>query len=311
MFPFWKKIIEPALVAAGASRVVEIGAERGWTTVQMLEPLGPEAELHVIDPVPGFDPTEHDRRFPGRYLFHRDLSHNVLPGLPPVDAALDRRRPQLVHGLPRAAHARATAARDAGRPLPVLILHDVCWPYGRRDLYYAPERIPEEFRQPYDTRGMPPGERELADEGGLNPTCTTPSRRAGPATACMTALDDFIAEHDRPLRRVVLPIYFGLAIVVEQERLDARPRSPSCSTGSRARTAARAARAGRVDPRSRRSVLAQRSVRTPERRADRAARRYLDLLKGALLDEHYLENEVRIEYLLRCIEAGEAPSAAS
>ncbi len=39
----------------------------------------------------------------------------------------------------------------------------------------------------------------------------------------MTALDDFIAEHDRPLRRVVLPIYFGLAVVAEEERLAAQP----------------------------------------------------------------------------------------
>lgn len=32
--------------------------------------------------------------------------------------------------------------------------------------------------------------------------------------------------------------------------------------------------------------------------AARAARRYLDLLKGALLDEHYLENELRIQHLV-------------
>ena len=29
----------------------------------------------------------------------------------------------------------------------------------------------------------------------------------------MTALEDFIAEHPRPLRKLVIPIYFGLAIV--------------------------------------------------------------------------------------------------
>ena len=45
----------------------------------------------------------------------------------------------------------------------------------------------------------------------------------GPRNGVMTALDDFLAEHDRPLRRVVLPIYFGLAIVVEEERLARQP----------------------------------------------------------------------------------------
>jgi cephalosporin hydroxylase len=34
-------------------------------------------------------------------------------------------------------------------------------------------------------------------------------------------------------------------------------------------------------------------------------RRYLDLLRDALLDEHYLENELRIEHLLECVIEGE------
>ena len=48
----------------------------------------------------------------------------------------------------------AATAREAGAPLPVCFLHDVGWPYGRRDLYYAPERIPEEFRQPWAQKGL-------------------------------------------------------------------------------------------------------------------------------------------------------------
>jgi cephalosporin hydroxylase len=41
-------------------------------------------------------------------------------------------------------------------------------------------------------------------------------------------------------------------------------------------------------------------------RAARATRRYLDLLRDALLDQHYLENELRIEHLLECVSAGQA-----
>ena len=32
--------------------------------------------------------------------------------------------------------------------LPLLMFHDVGWPHARRDTYCAPERIPEEHRQP-------------------------------------------------------------------------------------------------------------------------------------------------------------------
>ena len=47
----------------------------------------------------------------------------------------------------------AATSAGAGEPLPVLICHDVGWPYGRRDLYYAPEQIPEEYRQPWAQQG--------------------------------------------------------------------------------------------------------------------------------------------------------------
>ena len=72
MFPFWEVAIRPVLEAVRPRRVVEIGALRGETTTLMLECLGADAELHVIDPVPEFDPGEHERAFPGRYMFHRE-----------------------------------------------------------------------------------------------------------------------------------------------------------------------------------------------------------------------------------------------
>ena len=65
MFPFWDLAVAPILDAIGARRVVEIGALRGETTTQMLERLGPDAELHVIDPVPAFDPSRARAGLPG------------------------------------------------------------------------------------------------------------------------------------------------------------------------------------------------------------------------------------------------------
>src|SRR5215208_2376526 len=167
MYPFWKTIVEPALVAASAKRVIEVGALRGETTVRLLDLLGPDSELHVIDPVPRFDPNEHARRFPGRYIFYREISHNVLGDLPPADAALidgDHNWFTVYHEL----RLLRETARAADSPLPLLIMHDVGWPYGRRDLYYSPERIPEASRRPYEARGLKPGRAEVLEEGGLN-----------------------------------------------------------------------------------------------------------------------------------------------
>ena len=79
MFPLWEAAIAPVLRAAGARRVVEIGAFRGDTTQLMLDVLGPDGELHVIDPLPNFDPTEPEQAFPG--------SVPLLPGHQPQRAA--------------------------------------------------------------------------------------------------------------------------------------------------------------------------------------------------------------------------------
>jgi cephalosporin hydroxylase len=307
MFPFWELAIAPILKAVGARRVVEIGAARGETTRLLLELLGPEAELHVIDPVPQFDPSEHERRFGGRYNFHRDTSHNVLPNLPPPDVALvdgDHNWYTVYHEL----KMLSKTAREAGEPLPVLIMHDAGWPYGRRDLYYSPEQIPEEFRQPYDQRGIKPGEAELLPSPrGINPTMNNAVREGGARNGVLTALDDFLDEYDKPARRFVLPIYFGLAIVAEEERLERQPELARVldhlDSAEGRYELLELSESLRI-----RAMLFQHNVFfKSEERFEQAARRYLSLLKGALLNEHYLEHELRLEYLAMCIERGMKP----
>ena len=296
MFPLWDVAIAPVLHAAGARRVVEIGALRGETTVRMLDDLGSDAELHVIDPEPQFDPAEHELAFPGRYHFHRGLSLDVLPTLGPVDAALidgDHNWYTVYNEL----RLLAEGARRHGARLPVLVLHDVLWPYGRRDLYYAPERIPAEFRQPYAQAGINPGMKRLHPRKGLNPTMWNAEEEGGPRNGVMTALEDFITEHPRPLRKLVIPTYFGLAIVAEEDRLAAQPdleRALARLEGSEGRyELLEVAEATRL----RAMVFQHTDHFRRESRADRAVARHLALLKDALLNRHYLENEVRLSLL--------------
>jgi cephalosporin hydroxylase len=307
MYPFWDIVIAPVLEAVGAKRVIEIGALRGDTTVLMLELLGPDAELHVIDPVPQFDPSEHEQQFPGRYIFHRDISHNVLPQLPVADVALvdgDHNWYTVYNEL----KMLSATAREAGAQLPVLMMHDVGWPYGRRDLYYAPERIPKEFRQRHNQRGMMPGHSKLRGERwGMNPTMNNAVQEGGPRNGVMTALDDFVEEHDKPVRRIVLPIYFGLAIVAEEERLANQPKLAAVFDhleGPEARYALlELAESIRINA----TIFQHNFFFSSLIRFERDARRYLSLLKGALLDEHYIEHEIRLEYLADCIEKGKSP----
>ena len=86
MFPFWDVVIAPVLDAIGAKRVVEIGALRGETTAHMLDHMGPDAELHVIDPAPDYDVSTWEREYGNRLVYHRALSLDVLPKLDRFDA---------------------------------------------------------------------------------------------------------------------------------------------------------------------------------------------------------------------------------
>jgi cephalosporin hydroxylase len=306
MFPLWDVAIAPILEAADAKRVVEIGALRGETTTLVIDHLGEDAQLHVIDPAPEFDPADWEDRFRGRCTFHRDTSHNVLPNLGSMDVALidgDHNWFTVYNEM----KMLAATARRTGEPLPIMILHDVGWPYGRRDLYYAPERIPKEFRQAYRQAGMRPGRSQLLAKGGLNPTMYNAVQEGGERNGVMTAVDDFIAEHDQPVRLLVIPIYFGLAIVVECERLERQPRLAAALDRLETSEGRHDLLKVSEDVRIQAMLFQHNSYFSRNEKAERATKRYLHTVQAALLNEHYLENELRLEYLAQCAKDRRSP----
>ena len=309
MFPFWNTVIAPILEAAGTRTLVEIGALRGENTRQIIEHLGPECVLHVIDPAPDFDPTEHQERFGGQYVFHRQLSLDVLGDLPPMDAALidgDHNWYTVYHEL----KLLKQVARDNNAPLPVLILHDVGWPYGRRDLYYAPDDIPAEHRRAHRRAGMRPGRSDLLDSGGMSAGHWNAEREGGPHNGVMTALEDFLAEHDQPHELLVIPIYFGLAIVIETERLQRQPALAAELERLRAAIRSEGLLELAEDLRLRSMVNAHTIRDRSDRRIAQLADRYLDNVARGLLDEFHLENEVRLDHLLDCVSRGQPANEA-
>ena len=112
---------------------------------------------------------------------------------------------------------RVIAERAPEGELPLLLFHDVCWPHGRRDAYWAPDRIPPEHRQPLGNRAtLFPGNPGTADEGLVLPKSA--AQEGGPRNGVLTAIEDFVA--DRPdLRMAVVPAFFGFAAVWHVEAL--------------------------------------------------------------------------------------------
>jgi Methyltransferase domain len=217
---FWFKVIRPILTAAEPEVVVEVGAGAGAHTRRLAKFCGShEIALHVIDLAPGFDPSD----LGGEIVFHRQLSLDALPDVGPVDVALidgDHNWYTVVNELT----LLQRTAQSADRPTPLALCHDVCWPYGRRDLYYDPETIPVEYRHHWERAGILPGRSALQGGRGLNPDLANATDEGGPRNGVMTAIEDFVATANEPFEITVLPVLHGLAVVCPGSRLDANPR---------------------------------------------------------------------------------------
>src|SRR6202011_3770653 len=91
--------------------------------------------------------------------------------------------------------AIARGAEKNGERAPLIFVHDVGWPWGRRDMYYAPESIPAEHRHPYSHElGVTLLDDELVDGGMRDPgRYAIACRSGGPRNGVLTAVEDFLA----------------------------------------------------------------------------------------------------------------------
>ncbi|QDV33057.1 class I SAM-dependent methyltransferase [Tautonia plasticadhaerens] len=223
MYPFWPTLIKPLMMAADPRTIVEVGSEAGKNTSNLLEYCRErDAVLHAIDPAPKFDVGRWQQQHVGRLTVHRGLSLEILPRLSHYDCVfLDgdhnwytvREELRIID---------ETAART-GRLLPLVFLHDMGWPYARRDLYYNPASIPEAHRQPYRRKGIAPGASALAERGGHNADLCNAEHEGGPRNGVLTAVEDYVKEAARPLRLVVIPGFSGLGILFDPDRFAQTP----------------------------------------------------------------------------------------
>ena len=216
MHPFWESFVRPILLAIEPRSIVEIGSENGFSTRHLIEFCqAHEVEFHAIDPEPNFD-VEACAKEHARFVFHRSLSLEVLGTIDRFDAVLidgDHNWHTVFHEL----KLIEQRSNELDQPFPIVILHDVEWPYGRRDMYYDPSTIPESYRNPYERKGMWPGESPLRNRGGLSPHLCNATHEKGPRNGVLTAIEDFLAETALELELIRIPGYAGLAILYRRQ----------------------------------------------------------------------------------------------
>ncbi len=212
MYRFWNTIIEPIFERLQPEVIVEVGSDKGDNTRNLLkfcERNG--SRLHVIDPLPKYDVSEWRQGYGEKLVFHRGLSLDVLPEIDRFDTVLvdgDHNWYTVFHEL------ELIEKLSGDRGFPLVMLHDVGWPYGRRDLYYDPETIPEDYRNPYSRKGLSPESSGLLENGGLNAHLGNAVREGGARNGVLTAVEDFLKRTERDFELKQVPGLYGLGILI-------------------------------------------------------------------------------------------------
>lgn len=210
---FSETVILPLLKIKQPGVIIEIGSESGLCTEKLLRFCRAHgAVLHAIDPAPKFDARAWETEFAPSFIFHQERSLDALLKIGPSDAVLidgDHNWYTVHHEL----LLIDLAARQNPNGFPLVLLHDVGWPYGRRDMYYNPDDIPEQYRQPCARQGMRPGEPGLSAGGGLNPHLCNALHEGGARNGVLTAVEDFMHEREGAFAFAQIPGLQGLGVL--------------------------------------------------------------------------------------------------
>ena len=223
MYHFWEPVIKPLFDILQPREIVEIGADFGHNTRNILEYCHQtDSRAHIVDPVPKFEPEVLKNEYGNVFEFYKSLSLNALPMIQHMDAVLidgDHNWYTVYHEL----KLIEKKCRAAGSVFPLIIVHDVAWPYARRDLYYHPDNVPEAFRMPYAQKGLVPGNHEMVDNGGLNPHLNNAIYEHNFRSGVLTAIEDFVEESDTSLTLMKVPGFHGLGILYSSDHEESCP----------------------------------------------------------------------------------------
>jgi hypothetical protein len=198
-------------------RIVEIGGEGAGFTVTMAEwARGHGAELTTIDPAPSAklrDLAEHHAEL----TLVEGFSPGALAEIEPADLyVIDG--DHNYHVVRGELEAILSATADHGKPV-LCMLHDVAWPCGRRDFYYAPEQLePEAVHAHTFTAGLTADDPEPQEGRGYRGMGSfAVAEHSGEArNGVLTAVEDAIASREG-LELHIVPAIFGLGFLFPSE----------------------------------------------------------------------------------------------
>jgi hypothetical protein len=218
MTRFWERFIKPMIETVKARTLLEIGADFGWNTRNILDYCRRTgAHVDVVDPAPRPELQGVLAQYDEEFTYFPMKSVDAIPVISTPDVALIDGDHNWYTVFTELTLLFERASRLCVEP-PIVFSHDVGWPYARRDMYYDPDDLKPELRHPYAYRGIVPGSSELV-EGGMNGMLANALHEGGPQNGVLTAIEDFIISTSTPVAFCKLPFFNGLGILVPQQRM--------------------------------------------------------------------------------------------
>ena len=211
MHRLWDIIIKPIFDELKPKHIVEVGSDRGINTENILKYCKKNnAKLTSIDPSHKLNLKKINEEYANNFELIEDFSLNVLHTMKNYDLILidgDHNWYTVYNEL------KTIEKQFKNQHFPFIILHDVSWPYGRRDMYYNPDVIPQKFKHKYSKLGIYPDSNELLEHGGLNTDLYNAIEEDLPRNGVKTAIEDFIEESDLRLTFRTINAFHGLGLL--------------------------------------------------------------------------------------------------
>ena len=200
--------IKRMMDAVSMSSITEIGSEAGENTAALLEyAKARNLQLTTVDPVDV--PFPFDRNATPCFTFYQGTSKDYLQGDYQCTVLFmdgDHNYETVIEDL-NAIHNRRN---ETG--IKIVFLHDVSWPWARRDLYYNLDRVvnphPNQSQtqvSPYQSEGQ-----YYLPATGYNVANSEGSQHNG----VLTAVEDFVAATNNSWQYWHIPVIYGIGILV-------------------------------------------------------------------------------------------------
>jgi hypothetical protein len=209
---FYADLIEALAGLPARPDIVEIGSESGAMSARLAARAHERGgDLYVIEPLPS-------ERL--RALADDHSNVKVIEGFSPdALAGVPQAGLYIIDGDHNYATVRGEVEAVFGSDESVdslAVMHDVGWPSGRRDQYYAPERMPGDSVHPHSfTRGALLDQTELGPEGrGFRGegAFAFALEEGGPRNGVLTGIEDVLAGRAE-LEMLSTPLVFGLGVI--------------------------------------------------------------------------------------------------